>query len=101
MVYLDFAKAFDKVDHGVLLHKLYDLVVRGKLGLWLHSFLYNREQQVTLNGTASKNVSVLSGVLQGSVLGPFLFLVLISDIDTEIEHSMVSSFADDTRVTKK
>ena len=101
VVYLDFAKAFDKVDHGILLHKTRDLGILGKLGVWLHSFLTDREQVVAVDGALSKTSSVMSGVPQGSVLGPLLFLIHISDINNYVKYSSVASFADDTRVLKE
>ena len=100
MVYLDFAKAFDKVDHKILLQKIKALGFTGKLGRWLHSFLVNRYQSVIVNGKKSIKVPVSSGVPQGSVLGPLLFLILIGDINYELKHSFLSSFADDTRLSK-
>ena len=100
VIYLDFAKAFDKVDFSVLLKKLDKLGVRGKVGRWIKSFLTDRTQRVVVNGVKSKSTAVRSGVPQGSVLGPVLFLVLISDIDSDILEAFVSSFADDTRVGK-
>ena len=78
MIYLDYAKAFDKVDHGVLLNKLKNFGICGKQGEWLHSFLTNRRQHVRIPGGVSKGDNVLSGVPQGTVLGPVLFLVLIT-----------------------
>ena len=100
VVYLDFAKAFDKVDHNILLHKLKHLNINGKTLQWIKSFLEGRLQRVIVNGQLSKPHPVVSGVPQGSVLGPLLFLVLIGDIDEHVQHSIVASFADDTRVTK-
>ena len=98
VIYLDFAKAFDKVDIGLILRKLKLLGVDGKLGRWLHGFLLGRLQSVVVNGQKSAPTQVISGVPQGSVLGPLLFLVLIADIDKEVASSFISSFADDTRV---
>ena len=98
VIYLDFAKAFDKVDIGVSLQKLHTLGIRGKLGRWLFAFLNNRRQAVVLDGKKSQQQQVISGVPQGSVLGPLIFLVLIGDIDKEVVHAFLSSFADDTRV---
>ena len=98
VVYLDFAKAFDKVDLGITVRKLHQLGIRGQLGRWLLSFLTNRTQTVVVNGKKSRPQPVISGVPQGSVLGPILFLVLLGDIDSEVANSFLSSFADDTRV---
>ena len=100
VVYLDFAKAFDKVDLGIVLHKLHSLGVRGKLGAWLASFLLGRSQTVIVNGRKSNPQPMISGVPQGSVLGPLIFLVLLGDIDKDVSHAFLSSFADDTRVGK-
>ena len=97
-IYLDFSKAFDKVDHGVLLHKLRDLGVKGKVGVWLDAFLRSRYQFVSVNGVKSDKSLVISGVPQGTVLGPILFLVLIADISEGTSSSTrFRSFADDTR----
>ena len=101
VIYLDFAKAFDKVDHGLLLHKVRDLGITGNLGKWIHNFLTGRTQKVSVQGHLSNPSNVLSGVPQGSVLGPLLFLIMIGDIDRGLQHSQVSSFADDTRVKRK
>ena len=97
IIYIYFAKAFDKVDHLVTMKKLKGLGISGKLGSWLHAFLTNRKQAVVVNGTKSIPADIKSGVPQGSVLGPLLFLVLIGDIDREIATAFVSTFADDTR----
>ena len=98
-VYLDFAKAFDKVDFYILLNKLKCLGIGGRLGRWIYSFLHDRYQTVLVNGTKSDPAEVKSGVPQGSVLGPILFIIMIYDIDVSVLHSSVKSFADDTRVT--
>ena len=98
VVYLDFAKAFDKVDFLITMQKLKDIGISGKLGRWIHAFLTNRQQSVVLEGQKSSPTEVKSGVPQGSVLGPLLFLVLIGDIDQGVASAYVSSFADDTRV---
>ena len=98
VVYLDFAKAFDKVDFLVTMKKLNDLGISGKLGRWIHAFLTNRSQSVVVEGRKGHPTPVKSGVPQGSVLGPLLFLVLIGDIDQGVASAYVSSFADDTRV---
>ena len=100
VIYLDFAKAFNKLEFNITLKKLKLLGIDGKVGRWLHSFLTNRKQTVVVNGEKSDPCPVISGVPQGSVIGPLLFLVLISDIDKEVAHSFLSSFADDTRIGK-
>ena len=88
--------AFDKVDFLITMRKMNKLGISGNLGRWIHSFLTNRTQSVAVNGCKSKPSEVKSGVPQGSVLGPLLFLILIGDIDKDISSLFVSSFADDT-----
>lgn len=100
VVYLDFSKAFDKVDFNIVLNKFKSLGIGGRIHTWLTSFLTNRLQSVIVDGVLSDPKPVLSGVPQGSVLGPLVFLVLIGDIDDDVIHSIVKSFADDTRATK-
>lgn len=101
VVYLDFAKAFDRVDHGILLHKLRAMGITGKLGVWLHGFLTRRKQAVAVDGFKSQQEEVISGVPQGSVLGPMLFLVLMADIEDAVDGSFLSSFADDTTLSHR
>ena len=98
MIYLDLSKAFDKVYHGFLLHKLKDFGITCKLGIWFFQFLTNRTHYVRLPGGLNQNSTVLSGVPQGNLLGKLLFLIMISDINKEIISSKSISFADDTRV---
>ena len=94
---MDFSKAFDKVSHSLLLHKLDHYGIRGKTNRWIQSFLTRRSQSVVVEGQKSQSVDVESGVPQGSVLGPSLFLFYINDIPTGID-STVRLFADDTVV---
>ena len=100
VIYLDFAKAFDKVHHGILLNKLKNIGITGEIHKWLESFLRGRTQKVSVEGALSEESKVTSGVPQGTVLGPILFLIHISDINSQVAHSKVTSFADDTRILK-
>ena len=92
-------KAFDKVDHGILLRKVKALGIGGKLGTWLHSFLSERTQSVAVDGHKSEAAAVRSGVPQGSVLGPLLFLIHLGDINSNVGSSVLTSFADDTHIS--
>ena len=94
LIIMDFATAFDKVPHRRLLHKLEYYGIRGSTHKWINSWLSGRTQQVVLDGQASDPVPVLSGVPQGSVLGPVLFLIFINDLLDNIRSS-VRLFADD------
>ena len=97
-VYLDFAKAFDKVSHKLLLTKLHKFGIRGGLLSWFENYLSRRYQRVTVLGETSGTLPVLSGVPQGSILGPLLFLVYVNDLPHSISgESTVAMFADDTK----
>ena len=100
-IYLDYAKAFDKVDLDLLILKLKKYGFGNKLVDWIQSFLSDREQVVVLNGVHSDIAKVLSGVPQGAVLGPLLFILFINDLEQVVTSSTVSFFADDTRVSKQ
>ena len=102
-VYLDFSKAYDKCETGVLLHKLKEAGVTGKIGIWISSFLdsNHRKQAVAVDGVFSQLSPVISGVPQGTVLAPVLFLLMIADIARGVSPGTgVSSFVDDTRVKR-
>ena len=99
VIYLDYAKAFDKVDHKILLTKLKRYGITGHLHDWLTQFLTNRQQVVTINGRHSRPSPVISGVPQGTVLGPILFILYINDLEKVLSESRNGSFADDTRLS--
>ena len=95
VVLLDFSKAFDKVSHQHLSAKLDHYGIRGNTLNWINSFLSDRKQAVSVNGSHSTWVNVTSGVPQGSVMGPVLFLLYINDIQEQIQ-SKIKLFADDS-----
>ena len=92
-------KAFDTVDHTILIKKLNALGMRGNSGSWFTSFLSNRKQFCTVNGQQSGARLVTCGIPQGSCLGPLLFIIYLNDFEKCIAFSKASMYADDTHVT--
>ena len=97
LILLDFSKVFDKVAHEKLISKLHFYGILGKTLSWVKDFLDSRSQAVVLNGVKSDKIAVSSGVPQGSVLGPILFLAYINDLPDQVK-SRVRLFADDTAI---
>ena len=98
-IFLDFSKAFDLIDHKILLHKLDKSGIRGQALKWFESYISNRTQQVQVDGIVSSNIcSLKHGTPQGSILGPLLFLIYVSDLPTCLNHSAPLFYADDTNL---
>ena len=96
---LDFAKAFDAFDHSTLIEKLKWHGVTGQLVGWFSDCLLDRSQRVVTDGEASVRLPVTSGVPQGSLVGPLLFVIFINDLPDAIhEHTSTASYADDTKL---
>ena len=99
-IYLDMTKAFDSVDHSLLLDKLCIMGFDRTLLAWFKSYLENRSQLVHINGIHSQKFIATSGILQGSRLGPLLFAIFINGIVSEADCTLVSLFADDCRISR-
>ena len=100
VIYLDFKKAFDKVPHLRLIIKLKSHGMGNSIMNWIEQWLTDRKQRVVVDGEVSSWKSVLSGLPQGSVLGPILFLVYINDLEGEVTGS-IFKFAHDTKLFRK
>merc|ERR1711954_328063 len=94
-VFCDLSKAFDTLNHEILLNKLNHYGIRGKANMWFRSYLTERKQYVELNNKKSSTLSLPTGVPQGSILGPLLFLIYINDLPSAA-NLKCASFADDS-----
>ena len=97
-IFVDLLKAFDTVDHDILIQKLNYYSIKGVANNWFSSYLQNRSQYVSINGFNSKLEHIHCGVPQGSILGPLLFLIYINDLNCATRYCSVQHFADDTNL---
>ena len=97
-IFIDLSKAFDTIDHKILLNKLNHIGIRGVALQWIASYLANRKQYVHLNGHSSNKRTITCGVPQGSILGPLLFLIYVNDMPNSSKILKFLLFADDTNI---
>ena len=97
-IYLDMSKAFDRINHRKLINKLRNYGCGGSLLKWFTSYLTGRHHRVTVLGATSNTLPISSGVPQGSILGPVLFLLYVNDLPDSVTTSQVAMFADDTKL---
>ena len=99
VLFLDLKKAFDTVDHEILLQKLYLYGIKGTSYAWFKSYIQNRKQICSMNGKKSHPIEIRCGVPQGSNLGPILFLLCINDLPKCLQTTQANLFADDTNLS--
>ena len=95
---LDLSKGFDSLSHNILLYKLAKYGIQDKALNWFRSYLQNRKQHVKCNGNLSKCTNINTGIPQGSILGPFLFLIYMNDLSFNIGKGICEMYADDTTI---
>ena len=101
MIYTDFSKAFNRIHHGLLLRKLTNIGLPNDFMKWLTSYLTDRVQNVKLESSISKDITVYSGVPQGSHLGPILFALYVNDLCNELVNCEFLFYADDLKIFKR